>query len=69
MRRTSYTVGGLKGDHCQDRIEHVLGHLGGVGEVTVNLHSHQVVVEYNPDIIASGYIETTLTNLGYSVQG
>ncbi|HBS60831.1 MAG: cation transporter [Bacillota bacterium] len=69
MRQAVYTVGGLKGNHCRDRIKHVLGHLGGIAKVDVDMQSQKVTVEYNPEIIAGGYIETTLTTLGYSVRG
>lgn len=68
-KKAIYRVGGLKGDHCRDRIEHTLSHLPGVSGVDVNINNRQVSVNYNPDIIASGYIEETLQTLGYSIQG
>lgn len=68
-KTTVYRVGGLKGDHCRDRIEHTLSHLGGVADVDVDLGAKQVKVEYDPAVIPSGYIEETLQSLGYSVQG
>lgn len=64
-----YRVGGLKGDHCRDRIEHTLSHLGGVAGVDVDLIAKEVKVEYDSKIIPSGYIEETLQSLGYSIQG
>ncbi|MCX7781951.1 MAG: cation transporter [Negativicutes bacterium] len=67
-KQSVYRVGGLKGDHCRDRIEHTLSHLGGVADVSVDLGSNQVRVEYDPGKIASGYIEETLQSLGYSIQ-
>lgn len=68
-RTDVYQVGGLKGDHCRDRIEHTLSHLGGVAGVDVDLGAKQVRVTYDPDTIPSGYIEETLQSLGYSIQG
>lgn len=68
-KTTVYRVGGLKGDHCRDRIEHTLSHLNGVADVDVNLDSKQVKVAYDPAVIPSGYIEETLQTLGYSIQG
>jgi len=64
-----YRVGGLKGDHCRDRIEHTLSHLGGVAGVDVDLGAGEVKVAYDPAVIPSGYIEETLQSLGYSIQG
>lgn len=69
MRTTVYKIGGLKGDHCRDRIEHALGHLGGIENVAVDIKNKEVAVDYDPNVIASGYIENTLTTLGYSIQG
>lgn len=68
-KQTVYRVGGLKGDHCRDRIEHTLSHLDGVDSVDVDLNDKLVKVSYNPNEIASGYIEETLQSLGYSIQG
>lgn len=68
-KKSVYRVGGLKGDHCRDRIEHTLSHLTGVCGVEVDLGSKKVTVEYQPQTIASDYIEETLQSLGYSIQG
>jgi len=68
-KKAAYKVGGLKGEHCRDRIEHTLNHLPGITSVDVNIGAKQVNVSYNPDVIASGYIEETLQTLGYSIQG
>ena len=68
-KQTVYRVGGLKGDHCRDRIEHTLSQLNGVDSVDVSLKDKLVSVEYDPGQIASGYIEETLQSLGYSIQG
>lgn len=69
IQKTTYRVGGLKGNHCRDRIEHTLSHLPGISAVDVSVSSKQVSVNYDPDVIASGYIEETLQTLGYSIQG
>lgn len=68
-KKSVYSVGGLKGDHCRDRIEHTISHLNGVADVDVDLNTKQVTVEYDPKAIASGYIEETLQTLGYSIRG
>jgi copper chaperone CopZ len=68
-RTALYQVGGLKGNHCRDRIEHTLSHLGGVASVKVDVGAGEVKVEYDPAVIPSGYIEETLQSLGYSIQG
>lgn len=69
IKQTVFRVGGLKGDHCRDRIEHTLSHLHGVTSVKVDLAGRQVAVNHDEAITASGYIEETLQSLGYSIQG
>jgi copper chaperone CopZ len=56
------------GEHCVDRIEHTLSHLDGVSHVNVDQINKQVSVEYDPDMLKSGYIEETLQTLGYSIR-
>lgn len=68
-KQSVYRIGGLKGDHCRDRIEHTLSHLHGVSSVKVDMTSKQVAVNHDESITSSGYIEETLQSLGYSVQG
>ncbi|WP_425061043.1 hypothetical protein SCACP_18100 [Sporomusa carbonis] len=68
-KHSVYRVGGLKGDHCRDRIEHTLSHLHGVSSVKVDLASKQVSVSHDEAVTPSGYIEETLQSLGYSIQG
>lgn len=69
QKKSTYRIGGLKGEHCRDRIEHTLSHLDGVSGVDVDLSSKKVTIEYNSEVIADGYIEETLQTLGYSIQG
>lgn len=68
-KQSVYRIGGLKGDHCRDRIEHTLSHLYGVSSVKVDMASKQVAVNHDESVTPSGYIEETLQSLGYSVQG
>lgn len=67
--KTVYQVGGLKGEHCRDRIKHTLSHLPGVTGVDVNLDGKQVGIYYQPAVVSAGLIEETLQSLGYSIQG
>lgn len=63
-----YRIGGLMGEHCVDRIEHTLSHLEGVRHVNVDQNNKQVSVEYDANVVESGYIEETLQTLGYSIR-
>ncbi|BBB93026.1 MAG TPA: heavy metal-associated domain-containing protein [Methylomusa anaerophila] len=68
LNRSVFRVGGLKGDHCRERIEHTLSHLHGVVSVKIDLTGKQVSVDYDSSVTPSGYIEETLQSLGYSIQ-
>lgn len=68
MQKSVLRVGGIKGNHCRDRIEHTLSHLDGVADVDVDVNGKQVTVNYNSGVIAGEYIEEVLQSLGYSVQ-
>ena len=65
---TVYRVGGLMGEHCIDRIEYTLAQLDGISHVNVDQVNKQVSVEYDSEVIDSGYIEETLQTLGYSIR-
>ena len=67
-KNSIYRIGGLMGEHCVDRIEHTLSHLDGVSHVSVDETNKQVSVEYDSNIVKSGYIEETLLTLGYSIR-
>lgn len=69
QQKSTYRIGGLKGDHCRDRIEHTISHIEGVSSVDVDLASKKVTVVYDYQSITSDYIEETLQTLGYSIQG
>lgn len=59
-------VEGLKGNHCRDRVEHVLSHLTGVRQVSVDLMHSRVAVDYDPSAVSEEDIKETLTSLGYA---
>ena len=65
---SKYRIGGLMGEHCVDRIEHTLSQHEGAKHVNVDQNNKQVSVEYDPNVIKSGYIEETLQTLGYSIR-
>jgi copper chaperone len=69
IKKSTYVVGGLKGDHSRDRIKYTISSLAGIDDVEVDLNTKQVTVEYDSSIIASGYIQETLQTLGFSIQG
>lgn len=64
----TFTLGGIKGPHCRDRIKNTISQLDGVQAVDVNMESSQVSVSYEDDVISNDYISDTLQALGYSVQ-
>lgn len=65
---STFTIGGIKGPHCRDRIKNTISQLNGVKSVDVDMASSQISVSYQPDAMSGEYISDTLQALGYSVQ-
>jgi copper chaperone CopZ len=65
---STFTIGGIKGPHCRDRIKNTISQLNGVESVDVNMQSSQISVSYQSDAMSDDYISDTLQALGYAVQ-
>lgn len=65
---STFTIGGIKGPHCRDRIKNTISQIDGVHSVDVDMHSSQISVNYQSDVISNDYIADTLQALGYTVQ-
>jgi copper chaperone CopZ len=68
MTNSTFTIGGIKGPHCRDRIKNTISQLNGVQSVDVDIKSSQISVSYQPEAMSADYISDTLQALGYSVQ-
>lgn len=64
----TFTLGGIKGPHCRDRIKNTISQLDGVQSVDVNMQSSQINVSYEDNVISDDYISDTLQALGYTVK-
>jgi copper chaperone len=65
---STFTIGGIKGPHCRDRIKNTISQLDGVQNVNIDMQSSQINVSYQGDVINDDYISDTLQALGYTVQ-
>lgn len=54
-------------EHCQHAIEGAVGKLEGVSQVSVNIPTRTVHVDYDPALITLAKIEEVLDETGYTV--
>lgn len=64
--RTSFKVGGLKGENGRKEIEHNLIQIDGVRNVAVSVPESTVSIEFDPGVTREEYLKRTLDSLGYS---
>lgn len=67
MARSILAVEGMSCAACVRRVEQGLAALGGVHGATVNLATEKVSIEYDPQLVALGSIESKIRDLGYKV--
>ncbi|AEA23531.1 heavy metal translocating P-type ATPase [Pseudonocardia dioxanivorans CB1190] len=60
-------IAGLHCSLCTGTIDKALGRLDGVGQVAVSLTHEQVLVDYQPTVIAPERILSTLRDIGYEL--
>ncbi len=56
-------------NHCKAAIEHAVGALGGVDEVTVDVAEKAVTIDFDADAVSLDEIEKAIVGEGYEVAG
>ena len=54
-------------EHCQQAIEGTLGKLDGVSNVTVDIPTKTIHLNYDPQKVSLAKVEEALDDLGYTV--
>ncbi len=67
METTSFTVPSISCNVCSDKIQQGLHTLSGIGNVSVDLKTKMVNVEYNPGDLNPQDIRKKVSSLGYEV--
>jgi len=60
-------VNGMSSGHCEHVIKESVGALNGVDNVTVNLESKKVIVDYDNEKITRELIREVIEDQGYEV--
>jgi copper chaperone len=60
-------VEGMSCAHCEARIKKVVGALGGMGSVAVDLKGKTVSVEFDPGMVTGQKIKDAIEEQGYDV--
>ena len=61
------SVRGMTCANCTRSVERTLSAVPGVTKVTVDLHSANAAVEYDPDLVTPQVLADTVRDLGYEV--
>ncbi|MCX8128941.1 MAG: heavy-metal-associated domain-containing protein [Clostridia bacterium] len=67
METTTFTVPSITCNICSDKIQEGLKTLDGVGNISVDLKTKMVNVEYNPNDVQPQDIRKKVSSLGYEV--
>lgn len=67
MQSTTLVAPDISCEHCQRAIEGTVGKIGGVKNVTVNIPTKAVYVEYDPRFVTRARIEEVMDDIGYTV--
>lgn len=67
MENTSFTVPSISCSICSGKIKEGVKTLNGIGNISVDLKTQMVNVEYNPSDIQPQDIRKKIASLGYEV--
>jgi len=67
METTNFNVPSISCSACSCKIQEGLKSMKGVGNVSVDLKTQAVTVEYNPDDIKPQDIRSRISSMGYDV--
>jgi len=60
-------VEGMSCSHCESSVKKAVGAINGVGNVTVDLKSKKVTIEFDPSIVNIDMIKDAIEDQGYDV--
>lgn len=66
MQTLSFDVGGMTCGGCRVKVEHRVGQLAGVSQVTVTLQPGSATVVFNPALVSEEQMISTINAAGFS---
>lgn len=67
METASFNVPSISCSACSSKIEENVKELKGIGNVSSDLKSQQVIIEYNPSDISPQEIKKHIAQMGYEI--
>lgn len=67
METTTFSVPSITCSVCSNKIQEGVRQLNGIGDVSVDLKSKMVKVEYNPSDVQPTDIRKKISSMGYEV--
>lgn len=69
MKTTEFNVPSIACSNCSGKIKEGIESLKGINNVSIDLKTQMVNVEYNPQEIHAHEIKDKISNMGYEVIG
>ena len=66
MQTQSFDVGGMNCGGCRVKVEHRLGQLTGVSQVTAILETGLATVTFDPELVSEAQVIHTINHAGFS---
>ncbi len=63
----TFNVEGMSCSHCENSVKKAVGALNGVGNVTVDLKTKKVTIEFDPAKVNVDMIKDAIEDQGYDV--
>ena len=67
MTKQTYSIEGLKCQHCKARVEEGLKKMDGVTMADANVEKKQITIECDPERISISKIQDAVDDLGYEL--
>ena len=67
MTKQTYSIEGLKCQHCKARVEEGLKKMDGVTMADANVEKKQITIEYDPERNSISKIQDAVDDLGYEL--
>jgi len=67
MQTVTFNVPSISCSACSTKIQESIKSLTGIQNISINLKSQQLKVDYNPDNIIPQEIKTHISKMGYEI--
>ncbi|OPZ94816.1 MAG: Copper-exporting P-type ATPase A [Firmicutes bacterium ADurb.Bin419] len=67
MKTATFNIPSIACSACSNKIQESVKNLSGIEDISIDLKSQQVKIDYNPDNIMPQEIKTHISKMGYEI--